>query len=335
MASSARPCLICGTLMLIGGGRGRGRPRKYCSVRCCQSRPRELERMRRRNRARKEPRKGLWKNRLYGMWQPGSCLVCGDDCNTAKLTCSQECKLIRKGQRPRNWQIFQCRWCGNEYTPRRHDAVWCCSRECGLPYSKAMIRQRYAWGRAFIWDEPTPVTRSCIECGKRIVASFARYCSDSCRDRRRRRLAIEQRERLIASHVAPECECTECGSVFRPGYGDLRRVFCSDACRGRHTRRTRWKKLGEHRKRARHYGVLYEPVNVRRVLSRDNWRCGICRQRISKRASWPDQMCASLDHIIPMSQGGGHTYDNVQAAHWRCNVDKGNGSAGEQLLLVG
>ena len=34
-------------------------------------------------------------------------------------------------------------------------------------------------------------------------------------------------------------------------------------------------------------------------------------------------LCASLDHVVPLSLGGGHTRDNVQCAHWLCNSLRG------------
>jgi 5-methylcytosine-specific restriction endonuclease McrA len=74
---------------------------------------------------------------------------------------------------------------------------------------------------------------------------------------------------------------------------------------------------------------------VRRVYERDGWTCGICLKRINKRAKYPNPLSPSLDHIIPMSRGGGHQYVNVQAAHLRCNIEKGKQSKGEQLLLIG
>lgn len=46
-------------------------------------------------------------------------------------------------------------------------------------------------------------------------------------------------------------------------------------------------------------------------------------------------MCPSLDHVIPMSKGGAHSYANTQLAHWLCNVTKGNRGGGEQLARVG
>jgi 5-methylcytosine-specific restriction endonuclease McrA len=88
------------------------------------------------------------------------------------------------------------------------------------------------------------------------------------------------------------------------------------------------------RKRARKFGVAYEPVDKRKVFTRDNWRCGICREKVDKRLRWPHQMAASLDHVVPLSRGGSHTYANTQCAHSRCNSAKSNGGHGEQLALI-
>ena len=60
------------------------------------------------------------------------------------------------------------------------------------------------------------------------------------------------------------------------------------------------------------------------VFERDGWRCQICgcdtprELRGDRRAPNAPQ----LDHIIPMSKGGGHTWDNVQCACARCNNQK-------------
>lgn len=32
----------------------------------------------------------------------------------------------------------------------------------------------------------------------------------------------------------------------------------------------------------------------------------------------------SIDHIVPMSKGGGHVWENVQVAHIICNSEKGD-----------
>lgn len=46
-------------------------------------------------------------------------------------------------------------------------------------------------------------------------------------------------------------------------------------------------------------------------------------------------MRPSIDHIVPLSQGGTHELANVQLAHYRCNLSKNNRGSGEQLLLIG
>lgn len=60
------------------------------------------------------------------------------------------------------------------------------------------------------------------------------------------------------------------------------------------------------------------------VFERDEWTCHLCNQLIDRWRRGQDYMRATLDHVIPLSKGGKHTYDNVKAAHWRCNMDKGD-----------
>ena len=45
---------------------------------------------------------------------------------------------------------------------------------------------------------------------------------------------------------------------------------------------------------------------------------------INARVHFPDPQCATLDHVVPIARGGGHTRANVQAAHLGCNLKKGN-----------
>lgn len=90
-----------------------------------------------------------------------------------------------------------------------------------------------------------------------------------------------------------------------------------------------------YRSRARKYGVEYEPVNKQRVFERDGWMCGICGKRVDKRLKDRHPLMASLDHIVPMSLGGGHTYLNTQCSHLECNLRKSFRLAGDQLALIG
>ena len=78
-----------------------------------------------------------------------------------------------------------------------------------------------------------------------------------------------------------------------------------------------------------------EPINEKIVFMRDGWICQHCKKRVDKRFKHPNPMCASLDHIVPLSKGGTHIYANVQLAHLGCNSSKCNNvlPQGEQLRL--
>jgi 5-methylcytosine-specific restriction endonuclease McrA len=76
--------------------------------------------------------------------------------------------------------------------------------------------------------------------------------------------------------------------------------------------------------RAKKLGLPYERISAEVVIVRDGWICGLCSCEIDREAVWPQPQSASIDHIIPVSRGGSHTYDNVQAAHLVCNLRKGN-----------
>jgi len=47
------------------------------------------------------------------------------------------------------------------------------------------------------------------------------------------------------------------------------------------------------------------------------------------------QRYPTLDHLIPLSLGGSHTYENVKCACLRCNCKKSSDAANDQLLLIG
>jgi 5-methylcytosine-specific restriction endonuclease McrA len=79
------------------------------------------------------------------------------------------------------------------------------------------------------------------------------------------------------------------------------------------------------RRKARLRGArVGEPVSLWTIYERDAGRCGICLERVDRSVRWPNQAAASLDHIIPISRGGTDEAGNLQLAHLRCNLSKGN-----------
>lgn len=65
-------------------------------------------------------------------------------------------------------------------------------------------------------------------------------------------------------------------------------------------------------------------VPVAELAERDGTACGLCREPVDMDLNWPDLWCPTVDHIIPWSLGGTHARENLQLAHFVCNVRKGN-----------
>lgn len=65
------------------------------------------------------------------------------------------------------------------------------------------------------------------------------------------------------------------------------------------------------------------PVTRRAVFGRDDNRCQYC--------AGPAE---SIDHVLPRSRGGQHTWDNVVACCRRCNVRKGSRLPAEAGLIL-
>jgi 5-methylcytosine-specific restriction endonuclease McrA len=74
---------------------------------------------------------------------------------------------------------------------------------------------------------------------------------------------------------------------------------------------------------------------LRAIAVRDRYRCGLCHRKVNLRLAVPHPKAPTIDHIVPLAEGGDDTRANVQLAHFICNSIKGHRGGGEQLLLVG
>jgi len=73
--------------------------------------------------------------------------------------------------------------------------------------------------------------------------------------------------------------------------------------------------------RCRKAGLVVEYVDYAKVLEAKGMTCGICGQPITQ----PVGMAAghlAFDHLVPLDQGGTHTFDNLQPAHGDCHRRK-------------
>lgn len=162
---------------------------------------------------------------------------------------------------------------------------------------------------------------TCAGCPK-AARPKSKFCSVDCR------LAHQVRQR-----PARACEWEPCGSLFVPlgRHGSSSR-FCCKSHKSKFIKRLQWPDgpdgLRNHRKmtnrRGRMLATEYEVIDPRAVFERDDWRCYLCSVAVSKDVPQYSATFATLDHVIPLSKGGAHTYANIKTACFPCNTRKGN-----------
>lgn len=246
--------------------------------------------------------------------------------------CSDDCREAARNARKRKpAQVVPCKECGQDFTATR--TMKFCTYECGKKYHRAieLQRNRAKPKQPRKAHEPKSYPATCTVCNELYEARSekSKYCTEKCR--------FEERAKLTGKR-----DCRRCGAALTDTHYARRCPPCqvlnkreaqANAKRAGRERGEAWATMRNHRQRAKHYGVPYESINRLRIYERDGWRCGICTKQIDQELKHPHPMAVSLDHIVPISRGGGHLKTNVQASHWQCNIDKGANLDGAQELL--
>lgn len=242
----------------------------------------------------------------------------------------------------------RCLWCfatfevpGNKIAKGRQTG-WFCSRECSFADRALHGRPdgtgtRAAWRKygAQFEQKPSPATAACADCGGLVGSRFKR-CAECSRQLNNKQASLRARSQRS---LVRKCPC--CALAWSAiGKAGARQYCYTEECNNafeihlRAQRRQHKRRSGtNHRKRARHFGVAYESFNLLDVLARDRWRCQLCGVKTpkAKRGSMDDD-APELDHVVPLSMGGGHTRENTQCLCRRCNGAKSNTARGQLSL---
>lgn len=278
-------------------------------------------------------------------WVPKTCTICGESFDTKnenQKCCSAECANVQshgsRVERSERDRTHKCLRCGETFVAKRPDRDTFCSRECAFAWRK---------GNPILGpqlpEKPKPECK-CKFCGADCPPGRRTLCSDECANELRIRQLIEKNPGYYGQR-----KCKVCGQIFDRGFKYSLRGFCSDECREvarkktkRECRRRAKKKYGsafnQRGKRAvqRHWGddwkAHYQRINRDKVLKRDNMRCQLCGIKLKRSKKFRGDQ-ASVDHIVPLSMGGDHTYANVQACCMKCNSEKSDSIAGQLRLF--
>lgn len=228
------------------------------------------------------------------------CKVCGD-----MTTRSARC--IRGNER------IRCRNC-DEIKRLESDV-----RNDLVKTLKSLVKVKKQEEKEFLENKKRNQIFVCTVCGIEFRYGdvwMKKFCSTDCLNKHKEQLESERNKERI---------CEECGSSFTMK-GSKRKSYCSEQCCKRNQNRR--KELKNKFKNAK---IDYS-ISLEKLYERDNGVCYICGEM----CDWEDYgvrdcgtiICGdrypSIEHIVPASRGGSHTWDNVALAHRRCNTMKSN-----------
>lgn len=139
--------------------------------------------------------------------------------------------------------------------------------------------------------------------------------------RREDKLKQREIENLIGK-LSKIHNCPVCGNKT------MRPVYCSDSCCKKATNKHKEVK----RRNVIQSVLIDKDITVKGLYKRDKGVCQICGRQCDTtdyvmrgRTFIAGDWYPSIDHIIPLSKGGEHSWDNVQLTHRRCNYLKSDG----------
>lgn len=149
-----------------------------------------------------------------------------------------------------------------------------------------------------------------------------------------RHRGIESLYCSIDCQTKAELSCVQCQNSFTVGKAtkQLRILklsgFCSLECNNefRHLRDADTKYRGAMRQKAKTFGVEFdEEITRRLVFEKAGGVCYICKSETHfENGEGYIPLLATVDHVIPWTKGGSHTWNNVELCCLRCNIKKKN-----------
>ena len=211
---------------------------------------------------------------------------------------------MRKANPPKPDVTIICEWCGEPHTvPARtaHQARFC-SDECRYTYRNRVVH------------------------GHRPLEELEREWEEI-----RRKRELERLERMI------EKECAWCGGMFKTT--NVMRLTCSTECSRKRANRIKWERKES---RLNKKNTIDTDITLAKLYIRDNGICHICNEpcdfndkRITDEGHYiVGETYPSIDHVIPISKGGKHSWENVKLAHHKCNGIKSDRIIRKDKALV-
>ena len=187
-----------------------------------------------------------------------------------------------------------------------------------------------------------PVRVRCLVCGGEFERTFHNLttkggvtCPHCIELKRKEKIIKQEQERTNRKRKAQLNKirnakqlrmvvCSICGETFFSWNSN--RCYCSDDCRKESVRRYASYNRGSD-DRLNTDNIIDKDISLEKLFARDKGVCQICGELCDYNDCYTNEngtfiagdMYPSRDHIIPLKQGGKHSWDNIRLAHRRCN----------------
>ena len=260
--------------------------------------------------------------RTYQDPQATPCPGCGERMTRKSRTCA----ACRRAALP-VWSRTHrpCLFCEKLFWPST-DNHRCCSASCGNRLAGRVRYRREAERQRAL---APPMTGDCQWCWQPVVGfdtgGLRRFCSTACSSARNAHWT--QWKATDRCHLP---YCYDCGMVG--GFNPMAQRRRCEPCQTRFDERRRNASQARRQRVERNGDAT---IHWTTVGERDAWVCHLCNKKVPKRpGNAADMDGATVDHLLPISRDGEHTWSNVALAHRSCNLSRGAGGE-TQLRLVG
>lgn len=279
---------------------------------------------------------------LSSVGKPTKCKICG--CEFIKeysrhVYCSDECKVVGAKQnqqrgndkarenhssrersrikRGSKEHTKECVVCGNIFTTWNPNKITC-SDECKEINRKEKEKER-SKKRTYERDPEEEHVRYILrtygseEAHQEYLAELGKKKQESMKLVKERKEA-EKKARKEANHRFGTC--VVCGNTFET-YNPKQKT-CSKVCGKKYSYARKDRRIPQEQ-------MVDKDITLEALYRRDSGVCYLCGEK----CDWNDRDLFSvrdkyptIDHIIPVSRGGLHSWGNIRLAHFKCNVDK-------------
>lgn len=263
-------------------------------------------------------------------------------CFDRQQSCIQACSHNRKTAGKR---LFRgCRVCGRAFLELSRGArrttcsINCCTllRSVTISQSRSKSTKRRRFFCAECKREFRPMRgsrRKNIWCGKKCYGKHVSRTKLLNRDQAnfwRRAAELSARAVISAARMSllsRQLRCTACGiAIDDPGL-HKRKLCCEcrievESLRSAAAAANRRRLAKTNKRWRRRIYSAGDMIDKRRLFEHSFWRCNWCGIKTNPQLDYQHGDYPTVDHLIPLSCGGSHTWTNVLCACRRCNTER-------------